>query len=490
MKKAFPKDFLWGGATAANQIEGAYDADGKGLSSQDMVAYKDPYAEGQVDNFTFNVSSKELEEYLENPDKYKFPKRWGIDFYNNYKEDIKLFAEMGFKVFRLSIAWTRIFPTGLEDEPNEAGLQFYDNVFDELAKYDIEPLVTLSHFEMPITLTQKYNGWTSRELIPLFVKYAETVFERYKHKVKYWITFNEMNMNLNSPYTGAGILADTVDNVEEAAFQASHHQFVASSLAMKAGREINEDFEIGCMINRIETYPLTSKPEDQLLALRAEQLNMFYPEVHVRGKYPSYMERYFAERDIEIKKEAGDDEIIAAHTADFIAFSYYMTHTTSSDHENPEEVAGAFDSPIKNPHLELTEWDWPIDPIGLRITFNKLYDRYQVPLFLVENGLGAHDTLTEDGKVHDDYRIDYLREHIIQMHEAIEDGVEIMGYTTWGCIDLISCGTSQMSKRYGFIYVDQDDEGNGSLKRYRKDSFFWYKDVIESDAANILNDDE
>lgn len=477
----FPEGFLWGGATAANQIEGAFDVDGKGLSSQDMVAYKDPYAGEKVDNFTFNVSSTELEEYLKNPDKYKFPKRWGIDFYNNYKEDIALFAEMGFKVFRMSIAWTRIYPTGMEDEPNEKGLKFYDRVFDELAKYGIEPLVTLSHFEMPITLTQKYNGWLSREPIELFVKYAKTVFERYKDKVKYWITFNEMNMNLNSPYTGGGILADTVDNVEEAAFQANHHQFIASALAIKEGRKINPDFQIGCMINRIETYAATPDPLDQLQALRAEQLNMFYPEVQARGKYPSYMERYFKERNINIKKLPGDDEILGSHLVDFIAFSYYMTHMAKA---GISDTAGQFDSPIKNPHLELTEWDWPIDAVGLRISLNKLYDRYQLPLFLVENGLGAHDKV-EDGKIHDPYRIDYLRKHIKEMKEAIADGVEIMGYTTWGCIDLISCGTSQMSKRYGFIYVDQDDEGNGTGKRIRKDSFYWYKKVIASNGENL-----
>lgn len=481
LKRGFPEGFLWGGATAANQIEGAFDVDGKGLSTQDMVAYKDPYAGEKVDNFTFNVSSTELEEYLKNPDKYKFPKRWGIDFYNNYKEDIALFAEMGFKVFRMSIAWTRIYPTGMEDEPNEKGLEFYDKVFDELAKYNIEPLVTLSHFEMPIALTQKYNGWLSREPIELFVKYAKTVFERYKYKVKYWITFNEMNMNLNSPYTGGGILADTVDNVEEAAFQANHHQFIASSLAIKEGRRINPDFQIGCMINRIETYAATPNPLDQLQALKAEQLNMFYPEVQARGKYPSYMERYFEERDIKIKKLPGDDEIIASHLVDFIAFSYYMTHMAKA---GIEDTAGQFDSPIKNPHLELTEWDWPIDAVGLRISLNKLYDRYQLPLFLVENGLGAHDKV-ENGKIHDSYRIEYLRKHIEQMREAITDGVEIMGYTTWGCIDLISCGTSQMSKRYGFIYVDQDDDGNGTLERIRKDSFYWYKKVIESNGADL-----
>lgn len=483
-QKGFPEGFLWGGATAANQIEGAYNVDGKGLSTSDMAAYKDPYATGAVDNFTFNVSSVELDEYLNSPDKYLFPKRWGIDFYNHYKEDIALFAEMGFKTFRISISWARIFPTGLEDEPNEAGLQFYDNVFDECKKHGIEPLVTMSHYEMPIELTIKYNGWISRELIPLFEKYARVLFERYKDKVKYWITFNEMNMNLNSLYTGAGILADKVDNQLEAAYQASHHQFLASAVAVKAAREIMPNAKIGGMINQIESYAKTTKPEDQLQSLQAEQINMFYPDVKVRGAYPNYMYRYFEDNDIHVEMEEGDAQLLKEGTVDFVAFSYYMSHVTEA-RPDASKLAGTFDSPIKNEHLELSEWDWPIDPIGLRISLNKMYDRYQVPLFLVENGLGAIDELTEDKRIHDDYRIDYIKKHIIEMKEAIKDGVELMGYTTWGCIDLISCGTSQMSKRYGFIYVDQDDEGNGSLERIRKDSFYWYKEVIASNGENL-----
>lgn len=480
----FQDGFLWGGATAANQIEGAFDADGKGLSTSDVVAYKDPYQGDQVDNFTFNVNSTELEEYLSHPERYKFPKRWGIDFYHRYKEDIRLFAEMGFKVFRLSIAWPRIFPKGIEEEPNEAGLQFYDDVFDELAKYGIEPLVTMSHYEVPLYLTQKYNGWISRELIPLFEKYARTIFDRYKNKVKYWITFNEMNMNLNSLYTGAAVLPDLVDDVEQSAYQATHHQFVASSLAVKAFREIIPHGQIGCMINRIESYARTCKPEDQLQALKADQINFFYPDVQVRGQYPRYMHRYWAERGIEIDVTAEDLAIIKDYTVDFLAFSYYMTHVTE-DRPDADEIAGKLDSPIKNPYLELSEWGWPVDPIGFRITMNKMYDRYQIPLFPVENGLGARDEVSEDGKVHDGYRIEYLREHIRAMEEAVKDGVEILGYTTWGCIDLISCGTSQMSKRYGFIYVDQDDEGNGTLERLPKDSFDWYKEVIASNGKNL-----
>lgn len=484
LKKGFSDNFLWGGATAANQIEGAYLEGGKGLSTSDFAAYKDPYAQGKVNNFTFDVSSAELNKYKENPDAFDFPKRRGIDFYHRYEEDIALFAEMGFKVFRLSISWARIFPTGLEDKPNEEGLAFYDKVFDECAKYGIEPLVTMSHYEMPITLTEKYNGWMSRELVPLFEKYARAILERYKNKVKYWITFNEMNMNLNSLYTGAGILEDLVDHKLQAAYQASHHQFLASALTVKAAKEIIPDVQIGCMINQIEAYAKTTKPEDQLQAVKSNQLNMFYPDVQARGEYPTYMVKYFADNQIKLDIKEQDEQILKEGTVDFVAISYYMSHVAEA-REDAAELAGTFDSPIKNEHLELSQWDWPIDPMGLRISLIKLYDRYQKPLFVCENGLGARDTLTQDGKIHDDYRIDYLKKHIEQMKEAVKEGVDLMGYTPWGCIDLISCGTSQMTKRYGLIYVDQDDLGNGTLNRYRKDSFFWYKNVIASNGEDL-----
>ncbi|WP_368930789.1 glycoside hydrolase family 1 protein [Bacillus pumilus] len=484
LKKGFSDNFLWGGATAANQIEGAYLEGGKGLSTSDFAAYKDPYEKGKVNNFTFDVSSAELKRYKEQPDEFDFPKRRGIDFYHRYEEDIALFAEMGFKVFRLSISWARIFPTGLEDKPNEEGLAFYDQVFDECAKYGIEPLVTMSHYEMPITLTEKYNGWMSRELVPLFEKYARAILERYKDKVKYWITFNEMNMNLNSLYTGAGILEDLVDHKLQAAYQASHHQFIASVLTVKAAKEIIPNVQIGCMINQIEAYAKTTKPEDQLQAVKSNQLNMFYPDVQARGEYPTYMVKYFDDNDIKLDIEEQDEQILKEGIVDFVAISYYMSHLAEA-REDAAELAGTFDSPIKNEHLELSQWDWPIDPMGLRISLIKLYDRYQKPLFVCENGLGARDTLTSDGEIHDDYRIDYLKQHIEQMKEAVKEGVDLMGYTPWGCIDLISCGTSQMSKRYGLIYVDQDDRGNGTLNRYRKDSFYWYKNVIATNGEDL-----
>ncbi|MFK0524034.1 glycoside hydrolase family 1 protein [Paenibacillus illinoisensis] len=484
IKKVFPADFLWGGATAANQLEGAFDADGKGLSTSDMA----PFVPKELRNgkdFTFDVNSVELEEFLGGNTDVYFPKRNGVDFYHRYKEDIALFAEMGFKVLRISMAWTRIFPTGEEEVPNEAGLAFYDNVLDELLKHNIEPLVTISHYEMPIHLTQKYNGWEDRRLIDLYLKFANTLFDRYKDKVKYWITFNEMNMILTSLYTGGGILEDKIKgSKEQVAYQATHHQFVASALAVKSGKEKMPNAQIGCMICRLETYAASSKPEDVLQTLKEDQMNLFYPEVQARGEYPSYMNRYFEENGIELVKEPEDDAIIKNNTVDFIAFSYYMTYIGKYD-PNDNSNSGMLVSQVKNPHLEVTEWGWPIDPIGLRVALNRLYDRYRMPLFIVENGLGATDTLEEDGTIHDTYRIDYLRRHIEQMKEAVADGVDLMGFTSWGPIDIISCSTSEMGKRYGFIYVDQDNAGQGTLQRYRKDSFAWYKQVIKSNGESL-----
>ena len=481
--EGFPKDFLWGGATASTQCEGAYDVGGKGLSTLDFVKFIEK--ENRNDDISsMNVTYKELEQYFNDDSGVNFPKRRGVDFYHHFKEDIRLFAEMGMGTFRMSISWPRIFPTGLEEEPNEEGLKFYDEVFDELLAYGIEPLVTMIHYEIPIELTKRYNGWESRELVDYFVKYTKTILNRYKDKVKYWIIFNEINMMLANAYTGGGICLERSKRSElEVKYQATHHQFVASALTTKYAHEVAPNAKIGCMIARLETYPASCKPEDMYKAIHEDQLNVFYTDVLVRGKYPNYMSRYFAEHNINITMEPGDEEILACYTADFVSFSYYMTYLASSD-PSQSETSGNLIGTIKNPYLELSQWNWPIDPVGLRITLNRLYDRYNVPLFIVENGLGAHDTL-ENGRVHDRYRIDYLAKHIAQMKEAVKDGVELLGYTTWGCIDIVSAGTSEMSKRYGYIYVDQDDYGNGTMKRYKKDSFYWYKKVIVSNGEDL-----
>lgn len=482
-KSRFPEGFLWGGATAANQLEGAYNEGGKGLSIFDMVKFIPK--EERTKDIEMDVKSKaELEALLAEGDEGNFPKRRGIDFYHRYKEDIALFAEMGFKTYRMSIAWPRIFPNGDDLVPNEEGLAFYDKVFDELLKYNIEPLVTLSHYEIPLSLVQKYNGWTDRRLVDFFVNYAETVFNRYKDKVKYWLTFNEINISQHSAYIGSGILIDEVEHKEQAVYQALHHQFVASARAVKACHEIIPDAMIGCMLARMEVYPETCNPDDVLEALHENQMNLFFTDVQVRGYYPSFINRYFEENNINIEMQPGDEEILLQHTVDYLSFSYYMSVVATADPEKKKEK-GNFFSAVKNPYLEASDWGWQIDPKGLRITLRDMYDRYQVPLFIVENGLGAYDKVEEDGSINDDYRIDYMRSHIEQMGEAIKDGVDLMGYTSWGCIDLISASTSEMSKRYGFIYVDQDDYGNGTLERKKKKSFDWYKKVIATNGEEL-----
>ncbi|EOE9412701.1 glycoside hydrolase family 1 protein [Listeria monocytogenes] len=482
VKKQFPKGFLWGGATAANQVEGAYDVDGKGLSTADMVKFIPK--EERTRDLELDVSKAEIEAIIAGKVEGRFPKRDGVDFYHHYKEDIALFAEMGFKTFRLSLNWARIFPNGDDKEPNEKGLEFYDKVFDELLKYDIEPLVTLSHYETPLNLTLKYNGWADRRVIGFFTNYAETVFKRYKNKVKYWLTFNEINVISLSAYTGGGVLLEDAKNPLELSYQAGHHQFVASALATKLAHEIIPGSQVGCMLARMATYPANNNPDDILKAQYENQQNLFFTDVHARGEYPSFMNRFFQENDIHIVKEVGDDEILKAHTVDFISFSYYMSLSATASPEG-DRSAGNLMGGVKNEYLESSDWGWQIDPKGLRWTLNDLYSRYELPLFIVENGLGAYDTVEEDGKIHDDYRIDYLRKHIEQMKEAIADGVDLMGYTSWGPIDLVSASTSEMSKRYGFIYVDQDDWGKGTLERSRKDSFFWYKKVIETNGEDL-----
>ncbi len=485
--KQFPKGFLWGGATAANQYEGGWNLGGRGPATSDTYIAVDPDKRKDMSHFGKPVSRADVEFALADQEGL-YPKRWGSDFYHRYKEDIALFAEMGFKTFRLSIAWSRIFPKGDELEPNEEGLAFYDAVFDELNKYGIEPLVTLSHYEFPLHLALEYGGWKNRQVIEFFVRYAETVFKRYQGKVKYWLTFNEINILGMVGYLSGGLLFEDGKNDLEAMYQAVHHQFIASSLATKAAHEIDPENKVGCMLARMENYAATCNPDDVLAALKKDQENLFYTDVQVRGAYPSYMKRFFKENNIQVVFEPGDEAILKQYPVDFMSFSYYMTSITRALPDKDKATAGNLILGEANPYLEASDWGWQIDPVGLRITLNKLYDRYQVPLFIVENGLGALDTVEEDGSIHDLYRIDYLEKHIQQMYEAIEDGVELMGYTPWGCIDLVSASTSEMSKRYGFIYVDADDQGNGSFDRSRKDSFFWYKDVIASNGANVLTE--
>ena len=470
MAKNFPDGFLWGGAVAANQCEGAYNEDGKGLSTQDIAP------RGIMGPITEEPTEDNM-------------KLIGIDFYHRYKEDVKLFAEMGFKTFRTSIAWSRIFPNGDDKEPNEKGLQFYDNLFDECLKYGIEPLVTISHYETPLTLSKNYDGWVNRKLIGFFENYVRVIFNRYKEKVKYWLTFNEINSVLHAPYMSGGIFTDKEKLSKQDLYQAIHHELVASAAAVKIAHEINPEFKIGCMILGVPNYPLTSHPSDVLEAMKQDRENLYFADVHVRGEYPKYMDRYFKANNIKINMEPGDKEILK-NTVDFISFSYYMSSCATADEEKKKGGAGNIISGVPNPYLEASDWGWQIDPQGLRYMLNLLYDRYQKPLFIVENGLGAKDELITDESgnktVIDDYRIKYLNDHLVQVGEAIEDGVDVMGYTTWGCIDLVSASTAEFRKRYGFIYVDRNDDGSGTLKRYRKKSFNWYKEVIATNGESLV----
>lgn len=477
--KPFPQDFLWGAASAANQCEGAWNVEGKGVSISDVMTsgtHKSPR------RITPTIDES----------KYFYPSHEAVDFYHRYKEDIALCAEMGFKIFRMSINWTRIFPQGNEAVPNEAGLAFYDKVFAELKKYNIEPLVTIYHNENPFYLTGFCNGWQDRRCIDYYMNFCQVLFERYKDVVKYWISFNEINCLTTKlgNWNHAGILhpgtAFFTDQVDEpsARFAALHHQFVASARAVKLGKSINPNFRFGTMICHITVYPLTCDPEDILLTQQEDMLrNCFSGDVQVKGIYPYYIRRYFERNHISFEITQQDLQDIREGTVDFYSFSYYMSNCITGQ-KNAAQVSGNVMGGAKNPYLKATEWDWQIDPKGLRYTLNRVYDRYQVPIMVTENGLGARDVV-EDGKIHDDYRIDYLRQHIEQMRLAIDDGVDLIGYTPWSTMDLVSVSTGEMAKRYGFIYVDRDDAGNGTQNRLKKDSFYWYQKVISSNGENL-----
>ncbi len=464
------KNFLWGGATAANQIEGAYDIN-RGLANVDVQPLgKDRYAicKGAMPHLAFD-------------DAHIYPAKHGIDFYHHYKEDIALFGKMGFKAFRMSIAWTRIFPTGLEEEPNEEGLKFYDSVFQELRKYDIEPVVTICHFDCPIELTKQLGAWKNRKMIDWYLKLCHVLFTRYKGIVKYWITFNEINMILHLPFTAAGIILEEGEG-EETLYQAAHHELVASALATKMAHEIDPENKIGCMLAAGNTYPYTPDPKDVWASLEADREGYFFIDVQSRGYYPGYARKMFERKGIHLDIHEEDEVLLRENTVDFISLSYYSSRLTSTNKTAADQTDGNVFATLRNPYLKASEWGWQIDPLGLRITLNALYDRYQKPLFIVENGLGAKDELI-NGTVQDDYRIAYLHEHIKTMKQAVEeDGVDLLGYLSWGCIDLVSASTGQMSKRYGFIYVDLDDEGHGTYKRYPKKSFDYYKHVIETNG--------
>ena len=468
MTTPFPEGFLWGGATAANQIEGAYNEGGKGLSVQDVLpqGFQTPPTQGPT------------------PENLK---QVAIDFYHRYKEDIALFAEMGFRVFRLSIAWSRIFPRGDEDQPNDEGLAFYDAVIDELLAHGITPMVTLSHYETPLALTREYGGWTNRKLVGFYERFARTVFERFRGKVTYWLTFNEINSILHMPIF-SGIEGTPEELGPQKLYQAIHHELVASARVTKIAHDIDPTNKVGCMILAVPRYPLTPHPEDALQVMHESHHDLAFGDVHCRGSYPGYFLRSLAELGVELDITDQDRQDLT-HTVDFVSFSYYMSVCESAS-AGPSG-AGNIIGGVENPTLEASEWGWQIDPVGLRIILNTYWDRWQKPLFIVENGLGAKDVLVDGPAgptVEDDYRIAYINDHLVQVAEAIADGVDLLGYTSWGPIDLVSASTAQLSKRYGFIYVDRNDDGSGTLARYRKKSFDWYKEVIATNGASLRRD--
>ncbi|TNL04195.1 6-phospho-beta-glucosidase [Kosakonia cowanii] len=457
----FPNDFLWGGAIAANQAEGAWDEDGKGPSIADVV--RGGIASGKHDAVI-------------DPNLY-YASHQAVDFYHHYKEDVALFAEMGFKCFRTSIAWSRIFPRGDETTPNEAGLQFYDNLFDELLKYGIEPVITLSHYETPLALYQEYGGWKNRQLIDFFTRYCETVFRRYQGKVKYWMTFNELNNMNRMPFATGAV---DVDASPQEIWQANHHQLVANALANMLCHEIMPNALIGCMLSLSTVYPASCNPEDIFSTMQLRRRSLLFSDVMMLGEYPAYAKRLLNDLGVKLEMAEGDMQLLKAYPSDYLGFSYYRSVLHQAGGQFRVDTGGT--AGLDNPFLEKTEWGWPIDPLGFRIVCNELADRYRKPLFIFENGYGGVDEVQANGEINDQARIDYGRRHIQAMAEAIADGCEIMGYTWWGPIDIVSAGTGEMKKRYGFIYVDKDNEGNGTLKRSKKRSFSWYQQVIASNG--------
>ena len=488
--KQFPEGFLWGGATAANQYEGGWKEGGKGVSCSDVQLFTDPKSMKDLLNThgLCDISDEMIEKALSTDDEVYYPKRHGIDFYHHYKEDIALLAGMGFKVYRMSIAWSRIFPRGDELEPNEEGLKFYDDVFDECLKYGMQPLVTMSHYEPPLAFCMDYNGWYDRRSIEFFTRYVDVITKRYKDKVKLWLTFNEIDSIIRHPFMTGGLIESRFkpEEFEEVEYQAMHHQFVASALATKIAHEKNPDCKVGCMLTKLTYYPYTCKPEDVLEQQQRMRQIYCYSDTQVHGEYPKYLLQMYKNKGFNIKMTDEDLEIMKKYPVDFISFSYYSSSCVAADTKGLEMSAGNTVTAIKNPHIPSSDWGWQIDPLGLRWCLNWFNDRFELPMMIVENGFGAYDKKEADGTVDDQYRIDYLKEHIQAMKDAVEyDGVDLLGYTMWSPIDIVSASTGEYDKRYGFIYVNYNNNHEGDFSRSKKKSFDWYKHVIETNGEEL-----
>ena len=474
----FPKDFLWGGAVAACQIEGAYDVDGRGLSTSDIHAYDLNLDRANIKK-EGGGTLQGIKEAIADTTSY-FPKRHGIDFYHTYPSDLKYLQEMGFKAFRTSISWSRIFPNGDELEPNEKGLEFYDRLIDEIIKDGMEPIMTMSHYDIPLHLVTEYGGFANRKMIDFFVRYAKVLLERYKGKVKYWIVCNQVNLVPTVQFGSLGIYDDQAENMEELMYQAVHNQFVAGAKVVEMAKAIDPNAVLGTMVADGTFYPATCKPEDVVLTMKKNRMQYYFTDVQLRGEYPVYALRYFEENGIDLKVQPGDEELLKNNKMQFLAISYYSSKIVDSTKDTIKAFEGS-----QNPYLKPTPWEWRADPLGFYNSLSQYWDRYQVPLMIAENGLGALDKVEEDGSIHDGYRIEYLRQHIEQLKECVKDGVVIIAYLSWGPIDIVSSSSAEMSKRYGYVYVDLDDLGKGSGKRMKKDSFYWYKKVIETNGEEL-----
>lgn len=470
----FPENFLWGSAISANQAEGAFCEGGRGISNIDMI----PYGQNRMEVKLGNTNPAAIHDEI-------YPSRTGVDFYHRYHDDLALMSEMGLRIFRTSISWSRLFPRGDEESPNTEGINYYKNIFQKCRENGMQLLVTLSHFDIPMGLVETYGAWRDRKVIAFFLRYAETCFREFSPFVNYWLTFNEINILLHSPFSGAGISFKPGENRNQIIYQAAHHILLASAQAVSIAHAYSSENKVGCMLAGGNFYPYSCDPSDIWESVQKEQENLFFIDVQARGKYPSYADKIFREKGVELIIEPQDQKILKT-TVDFISFSYYGSRCVSSTMNGKDINDGNVVRSVKNPYLKTSQWGWPIDPLGLRITMNQLYDRYQKPLFIVENGLGAEDNVDQDGNINDEYRIDYLKQHILSMRDAMQDGVPLIGYITWSAIDLVAASTGEMSKRYGFIYVDKDTYGNGTLKRLKKKSFYWFKQVIETNGNCLL----
>ncbi|MGX8850516.1 glycoside hydrolase family 1 protein [Amedibacillus sp. YH-ame10] len=481
MKKVmsgFPENFLWGGAFAACQSEGEFDKDGRGLSTSDIHEYTKGLNRAHIEKEGGGTLASIVR--AANDTEGYYPKRFGIDFYHTYKEDLALLKEMGFKCFRTSISWSRIFPKGDEGEPCEAGLKFYDDLIDEIVRDGMEPIITMSHYDMPLHLVSEYGGFANRKVIDFFVKYASVLLERFKGRVKYWIVCNQVNLVPTVQFGSLGIYDDQAENMEELMYQAVHNQFVACARIKELGKTIDPNAVLGTMVADCTFYPASCKPEDVILTMKRNRMQYFFTDVQLRGEYPVYALRYFADNNIHIHMEDGDEEVIRNNKMEFLALSYYYSRIIDSTKNgmNPTDAE-------QNPNLQPTPWEWRMDPLGFYNCLSQYWDRYEIPMMIGENGFGALDTVEEDGSIHDPYRIDYYEKHIHQLKECIKDGVDIFAYCAWGPIDIVSSSSAEMSKRYGFVYVDRDDFGQGSQKRLKKDSFTWYQNVIKTNGEDL-----